>query len=140
MKQTAEILSSHGIRPSLQRVTVLHYLRGVKTHPTVDTIYQDLLPENPSLSRTTVYNTLQLLNENGLVLALDFGEGFLRYDADCSPHCHFKCSHCGLVYDLMTPPPDCSTMLPAGFTLKGVQLSLFGTCDKCSKALDATLK
>lgn len=132
MKQTAEILSEHGIRPSIQRVTVLHYLRGVKTHPTVDTIYQDLLPDNPSLSRTTVYNTLQLLSDNGLVLTLDFGEGYLRYDADCSPHCHFKCKRCGQVYDIMEPPPDCSTMLPAGFNLKGVQLSLFGLCDKCS--------
>lgn len=133
MKQTAEILSSHGIRPSVQRVAVLHYLRGVKTHPTVDAIYQDLLPQNPSLSRTTVYNTLQLLGENGLVLTLDFGEGFLRYDADCSPHCHFRCGGCGKVYDLMTPPPDCSGLLPAGFSLKGVQLSLFGLCDSCSK-------
>jgi len=132
MKQTADILVSHGIRPSVQRVTVLHYLRGVKTHPTVDTIYQDLLPENPSLSRTTVYNTLQLLSDNGLVLTLDFGEGYLRYDADCSPHCHFKCKSCGQVYDLMAPPPDCSVMLPEGFVLKGVQLSLFGICDKCS--------
>lgn len=132
MKQTAEILVSHGIRPSVQRMTVLHYLLGVKTHPTVDAIYQDLLPENPSLSRTTVYNTLQLLSENGLVQTLDFGEGYLRYDADMNPHCHFKCSCCGHVYDLMTAPPDCSAMLPAGFNLKGVQLSLFGTCDKCS--------
>lgn len=134
MKQTAEILTSRGIRPSVQRVTVLRYLRGVKTHPTVDAIYQDLLPENPSLSRTTVYNTLQLLGENGLVQTLDFGEGFLRYDADCSPHCHFKCACCGRVYDLMTPPPDCSTMLPAGFCLKGVQLSLFGLCSRCAES------
>jgi len=132
MQQTADILVSHGIRPSVQRVTVLHYLRGVKTHPTVDTIYQDLLPANPNLSRTTVYNTLQLLSDNGLVLTLDFGEGFLRYDADVSPHCHFKCRGCGQVYDLMASPPDCSGMLPEGFSLQGVQLSLFGMCDKCT--------
>lgn len=133
MKQTAEILMQHGIRPSIQRTTVLHYLRSVKTHPTVDTIYQDLLPSNPSLSRTTVYNTLELLSENGLVQTLDFGEGFLRYDADCSPHCHFKCTKCGCVYDIMSSPPDCSEMLPRGFALKGVQLKLFGLCSCCNK-------
>lgn len=133
MRATADLLTQHGIRPSLQRVTVLRYLRSVKTHPTVDEIYQALLPENPSLSRTTVYNTLELLSENGLVLTLDFGEGFLRYDGDCSPHCHFKCNSCGRVYDIMTAPPDCSAMLPKGFVLKGALLKLFGICDACSK-------
>lgn len=133
MQATAEILTQHGIRPSVQRTTVLRYLRSVKTHPTVDEIYQALLPENPSLSRTTVYNTLELLSEHNLVLTLDFGEGYLRYDADCSPHCHFRCSCCGHVFDIMTAPPDCSAMLPKGFKLKGVQLSLSGTCAACSK-------
>ena len=61
MQETASILKDHGIRPSLQRVCVYRYLRGVKTHPTVDEIYSALLPEYPSLSRTTVYNTLELL-------------------------------------------------------------------------------
>lgn len=133
MKQTADLLISHGIRPSQQRITVLHYLQGVHTHPTVDTIYQDLLPSNPGLSRTTVYNTLQILSDNGLVMTLDFGEGFLRYDADVHPHCHFKCKCCGRVFDIMKPPPDCSTMLPKGFKLEGAQLKLFGVCDQCSK-------
>lgn len=133
MRATAEFLSQHGIRPSIQRTTVLHYLRGVKTHPTVDEIYQALLPDNPSLSRTTVYNTLELLSDNGLVMTLDFGEGFLRYDADCSPHCHFICDGCKKVFDIMDAPPECGSMLPRGFKLKGVQLKLFGTCATCNK-------
>ena len=49
------------IRPSLQRVLILDYLRSVHTHPSVDSIYQALLPDNPGLSRTTVYNTLEYL-------------------------------------------------------------------------------
>lgn len=80
MQDTASILKDHGIRPSLQRVCVYHYLRGVKTHPTVDEIYMALLPKYPSLSRTTVYNTLELLLENDLAISLDFGDGFLRYE------------------------------------------------------------
>ena len=95
MQETASILKDHGIRPSLQRVFVYHYLRGVKTHPTVDEIYSALLPEYPSLSRTTVYNTLELLLDNNLAISLDFGDGFLRYDADCSPHSQI-CDKCAV--------------------------------------------
>ena len=132
MQETATILKDRGIRPSLQRVCVYRYLRGVKTHPTVDEIYSALLPEYPSLSRTTVYNTLELLIANDLAISLDFGDGFLRYDADCSPHSHFKCKGCGKVFDIMLPPPDCSQMIPSGFTLMGTSLYMFGLCDKCS--------
>lgn len=133
MRAAAEILVRHGIRPSVQRTAVLRFLRSVKTHPTVDEIYQALLPDNPALSRTTVYNTLDLLSDSGLVLTLDFGEGFLRYDADCSPHSHFRCTGCGKVFDIMSSVPDCSAMLPRGFRLEGAQLKLFGKCSACGK-------
>lgn len=134
MKDSAAILTRHKIRPSVQRVSVLHYLRGVKTHPTVDTIYQALLQENPGMSRTTVYNTLELLRDNGIVTALDFGEGYLRYDAQRIPHSHFLCDRCGKVYDIMTPPPNCLGLLPTGFALKRTQLSMGGICAECMQA------
>ena len=132
MQSSARMLKEKGVRPSLQRVCVLHYLRGVKTHPTVDEIYSALLPECPSLSRTTVYSTLELLCSNHLAISLDFGEGFLRYDADCSPHCHFFCDKCKRVFDVFTPPPDCVQMVPDGFILKGTALYMFGRCRECS--------
>lgn len=138
MKESAAILTRHKIRPSVQRVSVLRYLRGVKTHPTVDIIYQALLQENPGMSRTTVYNTLELLRNNGIVMALDFGEGFLRYDAQRLPHSHFHCERCGQVYDIMTPPPNCLGLLPTGFALKRTQLNMSGVCADCMKAPAAT--
>lgn len=134
MRDSAAILTRHKIRPSVQRVSVLHYLRGVKTHPTVDIIYQALLQDNPGMSRTTVYNTLELLRNNGIVIALDFGEGFLRYDAQRIPHSHFHCERCGKVFDIMTPPPNCLGLLPAGFSLKHTQLNMSGVCADCMQA------
>lgn len=132
---TATILQEHHIRPSSQRLLVFDYLKSVKTHPSVDTIYQALLPDNPGLSRTTVYNTLELLASHNLILTLDLGEGFLRYDGDITPHSHFKCTKCGAVIDIMESPDGCETMLPKGCTLSGVSLNLFGRCAKCNAAL-----
>ena len=136
MKDAVAILTRHKIRPSVQRVAVLRYLRSVMTHPTVDDIYQALLQDNPGMSRTTVYNTLELLRNNGIVNALDFGEGFLRYDAQRIAHSHFHCEGCGKVFDIMTPPPNCLGLLPGGFSLKRTQLYMGGLCADCAQACE----
>jgi len=131
MQPTTLLLQERHIRPSAQRVVVFDYLRSVKTHPSVDTIYQALLPKNPGLSRTTVYNTLELLVKHGLVLSLDFGEGFLRYDGDIKPHSHFKCTCCGCVMDIEGVPKGCETLAPKGAQVCFASLYLFGKCPTC---------
>ncbi|MFA6836725.1 MAG: transcriptional repressor [Fibrobacteraceae bacterium] len=133
METVQESLRSKNIRPSIQRVRILDYLKTRKNHPTVDTIYTDLFPQIPTLSRTTVYNTLEMLKENGLVISLDFGDGSLHYDADTSPHIHFECEKCKHIYDVFVAPDDIKKKLPAGFSLSRTQLYAFGTCAKCDK-------
>ena len=53
-------LVEHGIKPSVQRIQIMHYLMTHFTHPTVEEVHKALLPKVPTLSRTTVYNLLQL--------------------------------------------------------------------------------
>ena len=53
-------LKNHGIRPSMQRMAIMEYLMSSCKHPSVDVIYTNLLPKMPTLSRTTIYNTLEL--------------------------------------------------------------------------------
>ena len=63
MKGIIDIMKEHDIAPSMQRVKILEYLRNYKIHPTADMIYQALLDEMPTLSKTTVYNTLKPLQK-----------------------------------------------------------------------------
>ena len=133
MVSSSIILQEHRIRPSLQRRIVFDYLLASESHPSVDTIYSDLLPANPGLSRTTVYNTLELLQKHGLVKVLDFGEGFLRYDGKITPHCHFRCEKCGAIYDIAKIPEGCEKFAPAGSRLTGMELYLNGICPACNK-------
>ena len=56
-------LKDHDIKPSYQRMKIFQYLLDNHVHPTVDTIYKALCPEIPTLSKTTVYNTLNLFVE-----------------------------------------------------------------------------
>lgn len=95
-----ERLQNYSIKPSVQRIAIMGYLMEHHTHPTVDEIYTALSPSIPTLSKTTVYNTLRLLSEQGAVQTLTIDERNTCYDADTSTHAHFLCKHCGKIYDL----------------------------------------
>ena len=103
MADASRILVKAGIRPSLQRIAVLEYLMQHHTHPTADSIYNGLASDIPTLSRTTVYNTLHLLSENGVIQMLTIEGEQSRFDADTSSHAHFQCMKCGQVLDIFKP-------------------------------------
>ena len=69
-KEVYDYLTAHGVKASVQRVAVMQYLLQQMGHPTVDEIYQALVDHIPTLSKTTVYNTLRLLMEHGVVRML----------------------------------------------------------------------
>jgi len=123
-----------GVTPSPQRTAIYHFLRTHAIHPTAETIFEAVRPEQPTLSLTTVYNTLKLLVEKQAVREIIIEGSELRYDADMSEHGHFKCLHCGRIYDLFPdenkPLVPFVPGLPDGFVLKEIQLSCRGYCPK----------
>lgn len=136
MQNNITYLRNLGISPSPQRLAIYKFLQDNRIHPTVDTIYQAVQKDLPTISRTTVYNTVKRLAEAGAVQEVIIEDGELRYDADISDHGHFKCTVCGEVYDLF-PPADTPLVekihgLPEGFTVKRLHLCCRGTCSQCS--------
>ena len=102
LKKTEDIgsfLKNVGIKPSVQRLRIYDFLSKSMEHPTVETIFKALSPEIPTLSKTTVYNTLKLFQEHGIIMVVNIEDNETRYDADTSFHGHFKCTKCGRVYD-----------------------------------------
>ncbi|HOX32128.1 MAG TPA: Fur family transcriptional regulator [Spirochaetales bacterium] len=134
MKHTAEFLRERGIQPSQQRIAIYEALASTKAHPSADLIHGALAPGMPTLSRTTVYSTLELLVERGLAQRLALTGSELRYDADVSPHLHFRCRACGSVSDLPGQAPS-PPELPAGYLAERVQLYAEGLCPACSAGL-----
>lgn len=137
-KQISDKIIACGIRPSFQRVKILNYLCKNSTHPTAETVYKALSPEILTLSRTTVYNTLKLFIDSGLVQSLSIDGDEMRYDADTSHHLHFKCTCCGNVLDMLYPDTELTydkmiELLPTGFSVSKVQTFLWGTCADCTK-------
>lgn len=102
---SADILSSHNIKPSLMRVMIYDYLKDNRTHPTVDDIYTSLHPSVPTLSKTTVYNTVRLFVKAGITKMVTIEEQQARFDGCTDIHGHFLCGECGRVFDFDTDIP-----------------------------------
>lgn len=128
---TEQHLREHKIMPSVQRIRIFDTLLGTTEHPTVDTIYQSLAKEIPTLSKTTVYNTLKLFQKKGLVLVVNIEDHETRYDADTSFHGHFKCQSCGLVTDFAISEEDRKINSLKGFQVDESHFYLKGICKKC---------
>lgn len=130
--QARRYLMNFSIRPSVQRTAIMEYLMNHKTHPTVEEIYMALNPSIPTLSKTTVYNTLGLFIEKGAVQLLTLDEKNTRYDANISNHAHFYCRSCGKVYDVFSVKPE-SYAVPSfdDFMVDAVEISYFGVCKVC---------
>ncbi len=131
INNTEQHLREHKIMPSVQRIRIFDTLLGTTKHPTVDTIYQSLAKEIPTLSKTTVYNTLKLFQEKGLVIVVNIEDNETRYDADTSFHGHFKCQSCGSVIDFAISKEDRKINSLKGFQVDESHFYLKGICKKC---------
>ena len=95
-----ELMTAKGVKPSALRLQIYDYLDKHRTHPMFEEIYSSLSEIYPTLSKTTVYNTVKLLAETDIIKAIAI-EGFrTRYDANTAFHAHFLCRKCGMVYDI----------------------------------------
>lgn len=125
-----KLLSDAGIRPSVQRLAVLEYVSSCRNHPTADEIYTALVKENPTLSRTTVFSSVKLLAEKGLINNINIAADSTRYDTtSLPPHAHFLCRKCNKIFDM---PLDISTLrVPGEFICDSVNVFFEGTCPEC---------
>ena len=126
---SAEILTSRNIRPSIPRIMIYDYLREHRTHPTADEIYSALSPAAPTLSKTTVYNTVRLLTNANVIKMITIQEQQARFDACTELHGHFLCGCCGRIYDFDTEEPKAK--LPDGFKANTKEVFFTGTCSSC---------
>lgn len=127
----AEMMHTSGIRPSVQRIAILSYIANARSHPTADEIYTELAPKFPSLSRTTVYNSLHTLVTASLVRELEIESGNRRYDLSPQPsHGHFICRKCGCIFDMAIPDGVCAAATP-GFSIDSVDVYFKGLCPDC---------
>ena len=128
------LLREKGFKVTPQRLAIYNMLAGTKSHPNAEMIFNGLQLMYPTMSLATVYKTMEILREIGLVQILNAGEDSFRYDADTRNHPHVRCIACGQVEDV-------ENIDSAGFVnqvsqgtkynLTGQQFYFYGTCPDC---------
>lgn len=114
-------------------MAIYGYLAEHPIHPTAETVYTALHPSLPTLSRTTVYNTLRQLSDKGIIQTVIIDEGELRYDAETCSHIHFKCTSCNKIFDIFPGARVPKNALPEGFVSEKMQTNIWGLCSACAE-------
>lgn len=123
------LFKEKGLKATPQRIAVYNFLAENRIHPDVETVYQSMIIDNPSFSKTTVYNCLQALTNCGLLIPVKIDNEKIRYDADTSFHGHFKCDVCGRIYDFKCFDEKISGI--DNFQIKQKDVYYSGLCSRC---------
>jgi Fe2+ or Zn2+ uptake regulation protein len=133
MKELKQLLLDKGIKPTYQRIKILEYLKKYNTHPTVEMIFTALYNKVPTLSKTTVYNTLDVFNKNGLLDILTITGSEQHYDHKVESHHHFLCKECGSIIDIEVKCPYFDTWTSGEHKIEEVHGYFKGICNNCLK-------
>lgn len=125
------LLKENAVKITSQRLEILRYLDTHNTHPTVDQIYLNLKEKIPSLSKTTVYHSLDVFKAHGMIQTLTISGLELRYDFNCAMHRHFLCKNCGRIFDIDSSCPYLEKIRKEGYQIDEAHGYFKGICKDC---------
>ena len=148
-----KLLKDKNIKITSQRLEILKYLDNNRKHQSVEEIYNILKEKNPSLSKTTVYNSLQLLVKEGIIKSMSISNSELRYDFDNQNHHHFLCKKCGKIIDVDMKCKKCyvknyndlqcpsvAELIKKGYIIDELHGYFKGLCSECKKREDELIE
>jgi Fur family peroxide stress response transcriptional regulator len=123
-----------GIKLTPQRLGILEYLRDNREHPSAEDIFREVRKKFPTMSFSTVYNTLEALLSKGHLIQLSLDPDRKRYDPNTFPHHHFICMSCRKIVDIFQhydiPLPEAQRH---SYKVVQIHISFYGTCPECKK-------
>jgi Fur family peroxide stress response transcriptional regulator len=132
-----------GVRLTPQRLEIFREVAKTGDHPDAETVYKRVRERMPTVSLDTVYRTLWLLNDHGLITTLGPSRERTRFDADLTRHHHFVCVRCGFTRDFHSEelndlklPQSAKAFGPIEATLVEVR----GVCRECAGKTARTKK
>ncbi|HEV2359764.1 MAG TPA: Fur family transcriptional regulator [bacterium] len=126
------LLRARGGRVTPQRLAIYEAVVGRTTHPSVEAVHETVRERFPAVSRATVYTTLDLFAELGLVQ--EVGGRVRRYDGRAERHVNLVCERCGEVTDVADSRLEAlerRTARRAGFDIRSARFELHGVCPRC---------
>jgi Fur family transcriptional regulator, peroxide stress response regulator len=126
-------------RQTAQRAMILNEVLEAQAHLTAGEIFERVRRKDPRIAYGTVYRSLHLLAQHGLIQELTFADHASRYDARVDRHDHVYCTRCGLMSDVEVPEALIARHVAeerSGFTIANHHTVFAGTCPACSFAAD----
>jgi Fur family peroxide stress response transcriptional regulator len=141
IEQLRKALGSAGVRVTHQRLEVFREVARSGDHPDAETVFRGVRERLPTISLDTVYRTLWLLIDLGLITTLGLPRERYRFDGNMRPHHHFVCTKCGMTGDFYSHELD-QLDVPDAVNELGVpqriQVEVRGLCRRCLQDNDPT--
>ncbi|SHH94868.1 Fur family transcriptional regulator, peroxide stress response regulator [Desulfofustis glycolicus DSM 9705] len=134
MRHFEAVCREAGIKLTHQRMEIFREIAQTGDHPDVDRIFQRIRRRLPTVSLDTVYRTLWLLNDLGLVKTLGSSREATRFDANLEKHHHFICKNCGYTRDFVSSELDNLTLpesLQSFGEVEATHIEVRGVCREC---------
>jgi Fur family peroxide stress response transcriptional regulator len=133
IENISKLLQEKGVSPSIQRIKILHYIIENEHHSSVDLIYKELIHEIPTLSKTTVYNTLALFVNKKIINSIIIDNTEILYEPSQKPHAHFQCNICKNILDIELDSNLYGIREIETHRVEKVSIHLRGVCSECLK-------
>jgi Fur family ferric uptake transcriptional regulator len=129
----AQFIQDQGLKTTRQRNTIVSVFFRLRGHISVEELLVEVKKVNPRIGYATVYRTLHLLVESGLVEERRFGDGLARYEghSDVEHHDHMICLECGQISEFFNPRLEALQEQLAeenNFQIYRHRLELYGAC------------
>lgn len=136
IREFLDLCRRQGVKATHQRTEILRELAASEEHPDAEKIFSRVRQRIPAISFDTVYRTLRLLEDKGVIARVGSMRDRARYDANTDQHHHFVCTECGMIGDFycdamdrLPVPREVSEM----GSVAGVYVELRGVCRKCKQ-------
>jgi len=133
IENISKMLQEKGVSPSIQRIKIMQFIVDNEHHSSVDSIYQELIHEIPTLSKTTVYNTLALFVEKRIINSITIDNTEILYEQTQKPHAHFQCNVCKNIFDIELDSKLYGISEIDNHKVEKVNIHLRGVCKECLK-------
>lgn len=129
-----DICREKGLKITHQRLEIYRELLSATDHPSVEAVFQRVRQRIPTISIDTVYRTLAMLEQSGMIHRIQTMEGLARYESECGLHHHLICNKCHEVvdftwelFDSLEPPPAVKSWGVG----QGKNIVITGVCQQC---------
>lgn len=130
------ICHAAGVKFTQQRMIIYRELANNPNHPDAEAVFKNVRSQLGNISLDTVYRTLWLFKDMGLITSLGPSRERMRFDPNLTPHHHFICTECGLISDINSEAVDTSDIQASVKSIGNIgrlQINIHGVCHECER-------